>query len=203
MNAKLVEIADREALAEEVVRLRSEVRRLEEHIALLDRLAHEDSLMELPNRRGFMRQLESLIARVSRYGDSAAMLFIDVDGLKLINDRAGHKAGDEALIQVGELLTGGVRKEDCVARLGGDEFGILLAHADERAALETARRLIERISSAGFAWDGQALSLSVAIGVTEIHPEDDAEAVMSRADLAMYQHKPQIGRSALGGGQRS
>lgn len=195
MTEKLIEVADRETLVAEVSRLRSEVRQLEERIAHLDRLAHQDAMMELPNRRGFMRHLEALIARVSRYGDSAAMLFVDVDGLKLINDTAGHKAGDEALIQVGEFLTAGVRKDDCVARLGGDEFGILLSHTDEAGALETARRLIQRISDATFEWNETELPLSVAIGATEIRPDDDPESVMCRADEAMYRHKPQLNRA--------
>ena len=194
MTERLVE-EDRETLVEEVSRLRSEVRRLEERIALLDRLAHQDSMMELPNRRGFMRQLETLIARVSRYGDSAAMLFVDVDGLKSINDRAGHKAGDDALIQVGELLAAGVRKDDCVARLGGDEFGILLTRADKAAAQETARRLIDRIAEARFSWKDGTLPLSVAIGATEIGPDDDPQAVIGRADEAMYRQKPQLRRA--------
>jgi diguanylate cyclase (GGDEF)-like protein len=195
MTEKLVDIADRETLVAEVARLRSEVRQLEERIALLDRLAHEDSLMELPNRRGFMRQLDSLIARVSRYGDNASMLFVDVDGLKTINDSAGHKAGDEALIQVAEFLSAGVRREDCVARLGGDEFGILLAHTDEPGAQETARRLIGQIAEARFDWNGKHLPLSVAIGVTQIRPDDQPEAVMGRADEAMYRHKPLLRRA--------
>lgn len=197
MTEKLLDVADRETLVAEVSRLRSEVRQLEERIALLDRLAHQDSMIELPNRRGFMRQLESLIARVSRYGESAAMLFVDLDGLKQINDTAGHKAGDEALIQVAELLTGGVRKGDCVARLGGDEFGILLAHTDEAGALETARRLIDRIAEEGFAWNGVDLPLSVAIGVTEIRADDEPEAVMCRSDEAMYRQKPQLNRAGI------
>lgn len=195
MTEKLVEVADRETLVAEVSRLRSQVRRLEERISLLDRLAHQDSMMELPNRRGFMRQLETLIARVSRYCEPAAMLFVDVDGLKLINDTAGHKAGDRALIQVGELLTGGVRRDDCVARLGGDEFGILLSHTNESGAEETARRLVEQIAAARFEWDGGTLPLSVAIGATEIRPDDEPEAVMARADQAMYRQKPQINRA--------
>lgn len=195
MTDRIIEVADRETLVAEVSRLRGEVRQLEERIAHLDTLAHQDALMELPNRRGFMRQLETLIARVSRYGDSAAMLFVDVDGLKSINDAAGHKAGDEALIQVGECLTAGVRKEDCVARLGGDEFGILLAHADEAGAQETARRLIDRIARANFTWNGVPLPLSVAVGATEIGADDDPEAVMCRADEAMYRHKPQLSRA--------
>lgn len=194
MEEKLVDVSDTEALLAEVSRLRDEVRRLEERISLLDTLAHQDSLIELLNRRGFMRQLEMLIARVSRYGDSAAMLFVDVDGLKLINDTLGHKAGDEALIQVADLLSGGVRKDDCVGRLGGDEFGILLAHADEAGAVETARRLIERIAEARFTWNEVTLPLGVAIGVTVIERDDQPEAVMSRADAAMYRQKPQPSR---------
>lgn len=157
---------------------------------MLDRLAHQDWLMDLPNRRGFMRQLDRLVASVTDDGESAAMLFIDVDGLKLINDKLGHKAGDEALIQVAGLLVSGVRKNDCVARLGGDEFGILLASADEDTAFETARRLIQRISEASFCWEGTSLPLSVAVGITCIAANDDPEDVVGRADAAMYRHKP-------------
>lgn len=189
MTHKLVETDDREELLAEVSRLHGEVRRLEERIALLDTLAHQDALIELPNRRGFMRQLELLIGRVTRYGDSAAMLYVDIDGLKLINDRLGHDAGDKALMQVAELLSGGVRKEDCVARLGGDEFGILLAHANEAVAEETARRLIDRVADVGFSWEGETLPLSVAIGVTAIKAGDQPQAVICQADKAMYRQK--------------
>lgn len=189
MSEKLVDIDDRERLIAEVTRLRSEVRRLEERISLLDTLAHQDSLINLPNRRGFMRQLENLIGRVTRYADSAAMLYVDIDGLKQINDMLGHKAGDQALIQVAELLSGGVRQGDCVARLGGDEFGILLADADEASARETARRLVDRVAESLFAWDGKSLPLSVAVGVTPIEPDDQPEAVICRADQAMYREK--------------
>ncbi len=82
-----------EDLVSEVARLRDEIARLQSMVERLDELAHLDSLLELPNRRGFMRRLEALIARVKRYGDDAAMLFVDIDGLKGINDRHGHKAG--------------------------------------------------------------------------------------------------------------
>lgn len=189
MTHKLVEIDDREELLAEVSRLHGEVRRLEERIALLDTLAHQDALIELPNRRGFMRQLELLIGRVTRYGDSAAMLYVDIDGLKLINDMLGHEAGDKALMQVAELLSGGIRKEDCVARLGGDEFGILLAHANEAIAEETARRLIDRVADSSFSWDGETLPLSVAIGVAAIEAGDQPQAVICQADKAMYRQK--------------
>ncbi len=189
MTEELADIADRDALLAELARLRSEVGRLEDRIRLLDELAHQDPLLDLPNRRGFMRQLEMLIARVTRHGDSAAMLFVDLDGLKGINDRFGHKAGDEALIHVAELLAGGVRKGDCVARLAGDEFGILLANADEDSARETALRLVERTAQARFTCDGTIVPLSITIGVGAIQANDQPEQVIVRADEAMYSRK--------------
>src|SRR5688500_8453599 len=186
MAEQFVDPSNSEQLASEIARLRGEIARLQATVERLDELAHLDPLVELPNRRGFLRQLEGLIARVKRYGDHAAMLFVDIDGLKRINDSHGHRAGDEALIRVSQLLVGGVRSGDCVARLGGDEFGILLEHADEAIASETAARLVERIAGSGFSHDGAPLPLGVAIGVGIIGADDDAEAVMARADEAMY-----------------
>ena len=189
MSESLSEVADSEALVAEIGRLRGMIHTLEERVRQLDELAHQDALIELPNRRGFMRELERLIERVTRYGDDAAMLFVDIDGLKTINDSRGHPAGDEALIQVAELLAGGVRKSDCVARLGGDEFGILLERADSASAAETAQRLVERIAACEFRYDGHQLKLGVAIGVGLIEAGDSAEAVILRADRAMYREK--------------
>src|SRR5205807_8359880 len=115
--------------------------------------------------------------------------FVDVDGLKIINDTFGHRAGDESLIQVASLLSRGVRHSDVVARIGGDEFGILLESSDDDAAHETAARLIEQISTCEVLHDGEALPLSVAIGVGVIDSLDTPEAVMERADEAMYRRK--------------
>jgi diguanylate cyclase (GGDEF)-like protein len=185
----LADISSAEDLAAEIARLRNEIARLESKVQQLDQLAHLDPLIGLPNRRGFMRQLDALIARVQRYGDHGAMLFVDIDGLKGINDSHGHQAGDEALIRVSEMLVSGVRSGDCVARLGGDEFGIILEHADDAIATETATRLVERIADCGFSHEGAPLPLSVAIGVGIIAADDDAEAVMARADEAMYLKK--------------
>ena len=186
---RLVDLSDSEALLAEIERLRGEVDMLKQQAERLDRLAHQDSLIDLPNRRGFMRQLDMLIGRVSRYGESAAMLFVDLDGLKAINDGHGHKAGDEALIRVAELLSEGVRQGDCVARIGGDEFGILLAHSDEKSARETAVRLAEIVAAARFACGDKPLKLGVAVGVTMIEQDDQPDAIMARADSAMYKKK--------------
>jgi len=185
----VVDVNDRHRLIEEISLLRAKVARLQERVEHLDQLAHQDSLINLPNRRGFMRDLERLISRVDRYGINAAMLFVDLDGLKMINDTFGHRAGDEALIQVANLLASGVRHSDVVARIGGDEFGILLEASDEEAAHETATRLVDQICSCEFIHDGEPLPLSVAIGVGMIDALDTAEAVMERADEAMYLRK--------------
>ena len=185
----VVDVHDRDRLIQEISQLRAKVARLQERVAQLDQLAHQDPLIKLPNRRGFMRELERLIARVDRYGLKAAMLFVDVDGLKVINDSFGHRAGDEALIQVANLLAKGVRHSDVVARIGGDEFGILLECAEEQSAHETAARLIDQIAACEVIHEGFSLPMSVAIGVGMIEATDTAELVMSRADEEMYRRK--------------
>ena len=189
MSDQVGEDEDVNRLVEEIGRLRGQVAQLQQRVEQLDHLAHQDSLIDLPNRRGFLRELERLIARVSRYDTKAAMLFVDVDGLKAINDSFGHRAGDEALIQVADLLASGVRKSDVCVRIGGDEFGLLLENADEKSAHETAARLIDMIACCEFLHEGDELPLSVAIGVGLIEPSDTAETVMARADEEMYRRK--------------
>ena len=176
-------------LIEEIGRLRAQVSQLEARIEQLDQLAHQDSLINMPNRRGFMRELERLVDRARRYEHRAAMLFVDLDGLKMINDTFGHRAGDEALIQVADLLTRGVRRSDVVARIGGDEFGILLENADEHSAHDTAARLVDLICGCEFVHEGDSLPLSVAIGVGMIDGSEGPDAVMARADEEMYRRK--------------
>jgi diguanylate cyclase (GGDEF)-like protein len=183
------DVNDVEQLIEEIGALRGKIAQLQERVEQLDLMAHEDSLVQLPNRRGFLRALERLIDRVSRYDESAALLFVDLDGLKLINDTFGHQAGDEALIQVARLLVDGVRRSDVVARIGGDEFAILLVHSDEDTALETSNRLNNLIAGSAFQHDGESLPLSVSIGAALIHGDDTPETAMARADREMYRRK--------------
>lgn len=189
MSDQLTEDSDAERLVDEIDRLRSQVAQLQQRVEQLDQLAHQDTLINLPNRRGFMRELERLVDRAKRYGHRAAMLFVDLDGLKMINDSFGHRAGDEALIQVAELLCGGVRRSDVVARIGGDEFAILLESADQANAAETAIRLEDLVCGCDFTHDGDVLPLSVAIGVAMIDGADGPDAVMARADEEMYRRK--------------
>lgn len=189
MTDQVTGVTDVEQLISEIDTLHDKIAQLQQRVEQLDMLAHEDSLVELPNRRGFVRALERSIDRVSRYHDKAALLFVDLDGLKLINDSFGHQAGDQALMQVARLLVGGVRKSDVVARIGGDEFAILLDHADDSSAHETASRLAELIAGSDFTHNGQALPLSVAIGAASIHADDTPETAMARADQEMYRRK--------------
>lgn len=176
-------------LLEEIARLRGQVARLETQVSELDSLAHRDPLVPLCNRRGMMRELELIISRHERHGTPAAMLFVDLDGLKSLNDCFGHAGGDAALIHVAEQLRAGVRATDCVARLGGDEFCILLDHADEAAAIETARRLVNSVAGDEFLFNGTAMPLSVAIGLTLVESGDCPSTVLARADQAMYRVK--------------
>jgi diguanylate cyclase (GGDEF)-like protein len=189
MSDQITGVLDVEQLVDEIRHLRGKVAQLQERVEQLDQLAHQDSLINLPNRRGFMRELDRLIARASRYGTTAALLFVDLDGLKMINDTFGHQAGDEALIEVATNLSKGVRRSDIVARIGGDEFGILLENANEEIARDTSARLVELISGIEFKHEGETLPLSVAIGVGMIEPDDTPEAVMARADEEMYRRK--------------
>ena len=188
-NDDLLCLGDAETLVGEIDRLRAEVTRLETLVSELDRLAHSDPLVGIPNRRGFLASLERLIARVERCGEQAAMLFIDVDGLKRINDQFGHEAGDAALIEVARMIVTSVRKSDCVGRLGGDEFGVLLERADELSAWLMALRVVETVVGSKFCLGSNCLPLSVAVGVGMIKPGDSPLLVMTRADEEMYRLK--------------
>jgi diguanylate cyclase (GGDEF)-like protein len=182
-------LADGELLVAEIRRLTAEVARLEALSGSLEQLAHTDPLVELPNRRGFLASLENLIARVERYGEPAAMLFIDVDSMKQINDRLGHEAGDAALVQVARTIAGCIRKSDCVARIGGDEFGVLLERSTELSGWQMALRIVESIVASKFCFNGSCLPLSVAVGVGIVKAGDTPASIMGRADEQMYRVK--------------
>ena len=189
MHDVALERRDPAELLEEITRLRDHVARLEARVEELDRLAHQDALVPLYNRRGMLRELEMMIARHERHGTPVAMLFVDLNDLKLLNDKFGHIGGDAALVKVAEKLLAGTRANDCVARLGGDEFCVLLDHADEKSALETAERLVDSIAGEEFLFEGTSIPLSVAIGFTLIEDGDTPATALARADKAMYRVK--------------
>jgi diguanylate cyclase (GGDEF)-like protein len=152
-----------------------------------------DDLTGLPNRALFSDRLDQRLVGRRRNRPPAAVLFIDIDALKRINDSLGHVVGDEVLIETARRLTMAVRTEDTVARLGGDEFTVLLDAADEAEALAAAARLlvaVRRPMTAG----GRELSLTASIGVRLARAGiDGASDVMRGADLAMYEAKTRGG----------
>ena len=176
-------------LIEEIGRLRAQLGECQSRIDELNHLAHWDPVVDLANRRSFAAALERQVARTARHGGHSALLFVDVDGLKTINDRFGHNAGDRVLNTIARLLVLGVRKTDLVARLSGDEFGILLDEADELSAWQTALRIIEIVDGHHYSINRLRVQLGVAIGVAVIRRDDTPQSVLTRADNEMYRIK--------------
>jgi diguanylate cyclase len=171
---------------------------LNESRKALDHLARHDTLTGLPNRRMFFDRLEHAIANSRRSGKQLAVLFVDIDRFKEINDTLGHAAGDSVLINVATLLKSSVREVDTVARLGGDEFVILLDMIGEpQHAMAIAQKLHDRFQHA-MQIGGHELLVHASMGVV-IFPRDgkDAGELMQNADRAMYSAKNQ-GRNAFG-----
>jgi diguanylate cyclase (GGDEF)-like protein len=156
--------------------------------------ARRDPLTGLHNRSGFLDRLEHSLASARRNGHALALLFVDLDRFKRINDRHGHAVGDQALKQAAQRLKTSVREVDTVGRLGGDEFVILLeAVNDERDAGRVAQALIERFAEPIEA-DGLRIELGLSIGIS-LFPRDghDVASLMERADEAMYHSKSEAG----------
>jgi diguanylate cyclase (GGDEF)-like protein len=152
-------------------------------------LADRDTLTPTLNRRAFMRELHRTMSEVERYKAQAAVLFIDLDGFKAVNDGHGHAAGDAVLKQIARLLIDSVRESDVVGRLGGDEFGIILNRVGPEEARAKARWLGERVGGAAVTHAGIAHRVGVSIGVHPIAIVEDPEAAVARADEAMYAEK--------------
>jgi diguanylate cyclase (GGDEF)-like protein len=156
----------------------------------LDELSHQafhDSLTELPNRALFADRLGLALARTSRRKVAVAVLFLDLDGFKPINDRFGHEAGDRLLRAVAERVRACVRPEDTVARLGGDEFTVLLEDiVDVRYAIGVAERIEETLREP-FPIDGHEARVTASIGIAvSSGPDTSPEDLMRNSDRAMY-----------------
>jgi len=176
-------------LAAEVDRLERELADARAQMAALETRAEIDPLTDVLNRRGFERELKRSLAHIKRYGTTAALLYIDLDGFKAVNDRHGHAAGDAVLKAVASVLVGSVRASDTVARLGGDEFAALLWNLSTPAALAKASALEQAVAATRVAWEGGLLSVAASGGVAELSADQDPAQVMARADAAMYGRK--------------
>ncbi len=154
----------------------------------LAELATTDPLTGLANSRVFRERLRQDLARAERYDEPLSVLLIDVDGLKRVNDRAGHQAGDAALQTVASAVRRGLRESDLGARLGGDEFAVLAPRTSESAALILAERLRAAIAGEAARWNRRRSTISIGVASrrsTGLRPE----ALLAAADEAMYRAK--------------
>ena len=177
------------SLMTEVQTLRNELADARESIFELERLADRDPLLDLFNRRAFVRELNRAMAMIERYGMRASLVFIDLNDLKKINDGMGHGAGDAALQHVSKILTANIRQTDVIGRLGGDELGLLLNQADKQTAELKASQLSEAVAAVPAKWKEESFTARISCGVVEIAKGLSADEAMERADSAMYEVK--------------
>ena len=175
--------------ADEIERLKSDLRFARAKITELEARLDIDPLLDILNRRGFERELKRSLAYVKRYGADAVLVYIDLDGFKGVNDRAGHSAGDELLKAVAAALNDRVRASDIVARLGGDEFAVLLWNVSETHAFAKARDLEDAIAAVVVTRSGVPLSVTASAGVAALSPLDGPMEAIDAADRAMYLRK--------------
>ncbi|MFD1215272.1 MULTISPECIES: EAL domain-containing protein [Microbulbifer] len=159
--------------------------------------ANHDDLTHLPNRDAFKRELYNAVDSVKGSDGVHALAYIDLDRFKVINDSAGHQAGDALLKNVAKLLRDHLRPSDCVARLGGDEFGLLLKECDKEQARLRCEQLVRKIGALRFPWHNRLFDVGASVGLTEIHRRNNRVVeLMSQADVACYSAK-HAGRGAV------
>ena len=169
-----------------------------------ERLAHRDELTGLPNRRLLSERFHQAVAQAERQQQQIALLFMDIDGFKLINDRFGHAAGDSLLQQVASRLTESIRASDTACRYGGDEFVVLLPAIEDERSVTAAAAKICTVLAAHYAIAGTQIEVRISFG-TAVYPANGRAYVelIEASDRAMYYNKPggplaarQVGSSA-------
>lgn len=174
-----------------VRRLRSELAKAMARIEELKASADTDFLLDILNRRGFERELTRAIAFIKRYQASGALVVLDVDRLKPINDEFGHAAGDQVLKAIVAAVLSEVRASDVVGRLGGDEFAVLLWNLSETDARAKAAVLEQNIDALGFVFRGSPVKTGASAGVAILNSQSNARKALEEADRAMYVRKAQ------------
>jgi diguanylate cyclase (GGDEF)-like protein len=177
------------ALLAENERLKRELAVARARVSDLEARADVDPLLDILNRRGFERELKRALAHVKRYGTQAALMFVDLDGFKGINDRFGHAAGDALLKAVARELIGHVRASDVVGRLGGDEFGVIVWRVEQPQAIAKARELETMIAKIGITHGRSQISVTASVGVAPLVEDSNPADVIAAADQAMYTRK--------------
>lgn len=176
-------------LVAELRSLHDELARARDRIGHLTELADQDGLTPTLNRRAFLRELNRLRSFALRYGIGGSVVYFDVNGMKQINDRLGHQAGDGALVHVAQTMNRLVRDSDVFGRLGGDEFGLILAQADRAAAERKAESLLEALAREPYRFAEREVPLRLAYGVHRFDAKETAEEILDAADRAMYVQK--------------
>lgn len=177
------------SLAGEVETLRRDLQTARNRLEEVERVADQDHLLPVLNRRAFMRELARHIGLGARYGTPASLVYFDLDGFKRVNDTYGHACGDAVLAHFAQVLRAHVRDSDVVGRLGGDEFGVILAHANEAQARRKAESLMDSLTAQPPQWNGERLAVGFSFGAFELAAAESAEASIARADEAMYAQK--------------
>jgi diguanylate cyclase (GGDEF)-like protein len=172
-------------------KLRAQLAQALGRIEELQAHADTDFLLDIPNRRGFERELNRSIAYIKRYHASGALIVLDVDRLKPINDAFGHAAGDQVLKAIVAELTRQVRSSDVIGRLGGDEFGLLLWNLSESDARAKAASLEAAVDRLTFVFRGRIVTTGASAGVAALGPHAEAGQVLEQADTLMYLRKAQ------------
>jgi diguanylate cyclase (GGDEF)-like protein len=157
--------------------------------ATIRHMAFHDSLTELHNRAEFERRLNLAVQVAQQTGETHALLYLDLDQFKLVNDSCGHLAGDELLRRLARRMQQSIRESDSLARLGGDEFGVLLKNCPLERAEQLALGLLESIREYRFNWNARIFSVGASIGVVRVNGEEDAAILLSQADMACYAAK--------------
>jgi diguanylate cyclase (GGDEF)-like protein len=177
------------ALLAENERLKRELAVARARVGELEARADIDPLLDILNRRGFERELKRALSHVKRYGTQAALMFVDLDGFKGINDRHGHSAGDALLKAVARQLIGHVRASDVVGRIGGDEFGVLVWRVEGAQATAKARELETVIARVSITHGRSTIEVAASIGVAQLVEDASPAGTIDAADQAMYARK--------------
>ncbi|QBZ83972.1 putative signaling protein [Hydrogenovibrio crunogenus] len=183
-------IKNSDGMTQNYLALFTDITSLKEQQKQLEHIAHYDVLTQLPNRSLLADRLQQAIFTSQRHNSLLAVLFIDLDGFKKVNDQHGHDAGDELLIELSKRMKIVLREEDTLARIGGDEFVVVLVNLDAPKDCEMILRRLLASTSEPVEIEGESVSVSASIGVT-FYPTDnvDTDQLMRHADQAMYQAK--------------
>jgi diguanylate cyclase (GGDEF)-like protein len=172
-------------------RLKAQLTEALKRIEALQASADTDFLLDILNRRGFERELNRSIAYIKRYHANGALIVLDVDRLKPINDAYGHAAGDQVLKAIVAVLSSQVRSSDVIGRLGGDEFALLLWNLSETDARAKAAALEQAVDRLAFVFRGSMITTGASAGVAILGPHAQADKALEEADSAMYVRKAQ------------